>query len=375
VDGAEAISVGSELLLGEVVDTNLTYLADELARVGLPLRRSRQLRDARDELAAALREARAASQLVVVGGGLGPTHDDLTREALADALHERLAPDPALEADLRRRFGALGRPMPAANLRQALRVPSAEAIPNPIGSAPGWWVDRDGSVTVLLPGVPAELRRMWTEQVAPRLAGRFETRPVHRRVVRAFGIGESAVAERLSAVLGMDDPVSGIYARDDGIHVRFSTRGDPSTLEAPVRRAIELLARDCYGTDRTTLPLAAVAVLEARGIRSLASVEVGSGGALAAILSEAGVAGSMRYAGGLVRAPDGGGSPPPADVLVTLALLPERHEGVSPAEIALRGALGEVQRRVTVFGSGPQRLRRAAFGAIDLLRRAAAGAP
>ena len=148
--------------------------------------------------------------------------------ALADALGESLTADQALEAQLRERFGHIGR-MPESNLRQALRVPSAEILPNPIGSAPGWWVDRDGSVTALMPGVPSEMRRMFDEQVAPRLGERFALVPLRVRTVKTFGIGESAVAEALGDLLEQpgDGVLAGIYARDDGVHLRFSTRARP----------------------------------------------------------------------------------------------------------------------------------------------------
>ncbi len=142
-------------------------------------------------------------------GGLGPTHDDVTREGLADALDEPLTQDAVLEEQLRDRFGRIGR-MPPSNLRQALRIPSAEALANPIGSAPGWWVDRDGRVTVLMPGVPSEMRRMFDEQVTPRLAARFDAAPLAVRTVKTFGIGESALAEMLGNLL--EEPGPGVTA-------------------------------------------------------------------------------------------------------------------------------------------------------------------
>jgi nicotinamide-nucleotide amidase len=197
---AELLSIGSELLAGATIDTNAAYLGAALARLGIPLRSTRALPDDRSVIAAAFSEARARVPLVVATGGLGPTHDDVTREGLADALGEELRTDPTLEALLRERFASFGT-MPESNLRQALRVPSAEALANPIGSAPGWWVDRDGSVVVLMPGVPSEMRRMWDEQVEPRLGARFALRPVHAREVKTFGIGESALAELVGDLL------------------------------------------------------------------------------------------------------------------------------------------------------------------------------
>src|SRR5688500_17702723 len=149
---AELLSIGAELLLSETVDTNAAFLGRELAQIGLPLRHARMLGDDRDGIADGFREARARSSVVLATGGLGPTHDDLTREGLADALAEPLAEHPELVAVLEDRFRSFG-PMPAANRRQAMLIGSAEALPNPIGSAPGWWVDRDGVIVALLPGV------------------------------------------------------------------------------------------------------------------------------------------------------------------------------------------------------------------------------
>ncbi|HET7521326.1 MAG TPA: molybdopterin-binding protein, partial [Candidatus Limnocylindria bacterium] len=239
-DGPSAIvlSVGSELLVGETVDTNAAFLGRRLRELGITLLEVRQLPDDRSVLADAIRTARGAAPLVLITGGLGPTHDDLTREGLADALGEDLAADPILEAEVRDRFRSHGS-MPAVNLRQALRIPSAEAVPNPIGSAPGWWVDRDGVVTVAMPGVPSEMRRMFDEQVAARLAARVGAAALHVRTIKTFGLGESAVADRLGTVLSEpgDGVLAGIYARDDGVHLRFSTRGDPATLDAVAEHA------------------------------------------------------------------------------------------------------------------------------------------
>lgn len=369
---AEVISVGTELLLGETVDTNAAYLGSELAQLGLALRRTVQLPDDRAALTAGFRDARSRADLVAVTGGLGPTHDDLTREALADALGEQLVLDPGLEATLRDRFRRIG-PMAPRNLQQVMLIPSAEPLDNPIGSAPGWWVDRDGSVVVLLPGVPSEMRRMWSEQVVQRLAHRFDLRPLHKRVVRCYGIGESAAAAKLGDLLGGDDPVAGIYARDDGIHIRFSTRGDPATLERLVEQACIVLGDDVYGTDDTGVAEATLRALAAGRVRTLATTERGTGGSLAAALTERPATdGLARFAGGVVLADDAARVPPPrADVTLSAILESRAEGGRSVVRIGVSGALSQAERRVTVFGSGPQRLRRAAFAALDQLRRLA----
>ncbi|MDP9250009.1 MAG: molybdopterin-binding protein [Chloroflexota bacterium] len=365
------LSIGTEILLGEIVDSNAAHLAGELARLGVELRGVHQLADDRATIGASFAEARSAADLVIATGGLGPTHDDLTREGLADALGEPLTPDQGLQEELRRRFVAYG-PMPMSNLRQALRVPSAQALPNPIGSAPGWWVDRDGSVVVLLPGVPAEMRRMWSEEVVPRLEARFALRPLRIRTVKTFGLGESAVAEALEGLL--DAPghgiSAGIYARDDGVHLRFSTREDAAVLEPAAARAMQLLGDHVYGCDADTLPAVALRALAAHGVSSLASLESGTAGALLAILAEADGSG-VAYVGGVLTA-DGhdASAAPSADAVISLVLLPQDRHGRSRVQVSLDGAAIVPATQARIHGSGPQRQRRAAFAALDQVRRA-----
>ncbi|MEX2135673.1 MAG: molybdopterin-binding protein [Chloroflexota bacterium] len=371
---AELLSIGSELLAGETIDTNAAFLGSALARLGIPLRSIRALPDDRAVIAAAFAEAGGRVPLVVATGGLGPTHDDLTREGLADALGEELIPDHALEAQLRKRFAAFGT-MPESNLRQALRVPSAAALPNPIGSAPGWWVDREGLVVVLMPGVPSEMRRMWNEQVVHRLAGRFALRPVHARSVKTFGIGESALAEMVGDLLaepgaGVD---AGIYAHDDGVHLRFWTRGEVEALDAPVARALALLGDRAYGTDEAGLAGVALAALGRAGAATVASWEADTRGTLLSILAAAEAApGSAQFVGGLL---DGGGamSTLVADAVIQVSLLPTDAHGRSRVRVSVTGTVSLPMVEVRVHGSGPQRARRAAFAALDQVRRAFAG--
>ncbi|HEX5038922.1 MAG TPA: molybdopterin-binding protein, partial [Candidatus Limnocylindria bacterium] len=367
---AELLSIGAELLLGETVDTNAAFLGRELAALGLPLSGVRMLPDDRAVLREAFASAHGRSEVVVATGGLGPTHDDLSREGLADALGETLAEDPALISILEERFRALG-PMPATNRRQAMLIPSAEGLPNPIGSAAGWWVDRDGSVMVLLPGVPSEMRLMWSEQVRPRLAARFALAPLAMRTVKAFGIGESAMAERLGALLTEppDGVETGIYARDDGVHVRFATRGDPASLDRCVADALGALGDGVYGTDDDDLASLALARLGELGTNELCSWEADTQGALLAILSAATpVDGAARYVGGVLDM-GGSGGPPVGDAVLQLSLLHQDTGGRSRVRVALSGAVRMPSTELRIHGSGPQRLRRAAVAARDVVRR------
>jgi nicotinamide-nucleotide amidase len=364
------LSIGSELLVGETLDTNAAFLGAELARLGAVLRSVRSLPDERATIAAAFREALSGADLVLATGGLGPTHDDLTREGLADALDEKLVPDSELEAELRQRFAAYGR-MPESNLRQALRIASAETLPNPIGSAPGWWVTHGESAVAIMPGVPSEMRRMWSEQVAPRIRERLHPTPIATRTVKTFGIGESAVADLLGDMLAHpgDGVTAGIYARDDGVHLRFSTPSDAAVLSPLAERAAELLADHVWGTGADDLASTTLATLGRRGLTTLASWEADTEGTLLAILSAAEErAGSARYVGGMLDL----GAPlhaPLADAVLQVSLLPQDAHGRSRVRVAMAGTLSLPMTELRVHGSGPQRLRRAAFAALNEVRR------
>ena len=363
------LSIGSELLAGETIDANAAFLGRELAQLGVSLDGVRQLPDDRGAIAAAFAEARTAADVVLATGGLGPTHDDLTREGLADALGEELTADPALEAQLRERFGRLGR-MPDANLRQARRIPSAEALENPIGSAPGWWVDRDGTVFALMPGVPSEMRRMFTEQVTPRLAQRFELKPLHVRTVKTFGIGESAVAEVVADLLERpgESVSAGIYARDDGVHLRFSTRGDASQLTPLTDAAHRQLGEAVWGAGENDLGSVALAALGGAGASTVASWEADTQGAVLALLAATPhAAGAARFLGGVLDA-GGAPAPPVADAVLQVSLLPQDSGGRSRVRVALSGTPSFEMTELRIHGSGDQRLRRAAFAALNEVR-------
>jgi len=374
---AMLLSIGSELLRGEIVDTNAAELASELADLGLELRSIRQVPDEIAFIASAFAEARGSVDVVVASGGLGPTHDDLTRDGLAEAVGEPLTTNPAIVEQLTRRFGGADR-MPPSNLRQAMVISSASILENPIGSAPGWWVDRDGVVAVLMPGVPSEMRRMWREQVVPRLRERFALHSLRVATVKVFGVGESVVAATVRDLLERpgDGIQAGIYAKDDGVHLRFSTRGDPAALEALVSQARKLLGADAYGTDDVTLPALALAALGGAGVATLATVESGTDGALLSILANRGsgpIEGEARWLGGAFQPSDG---PAPsalaAQAVLTVRLRASEGSGRSRVDVRVDGVSASMtERQLRIHGSGAQRARRAAYAALDAVRRAA----
>ena len=293
ITSAELISVGTELLLGEIVDTNSTFLAADLAGRGVDVLWSARVGDNRGRIATLIAQALERSDLVVLGGGLGPTDDDLTRDAVAEVLGEEQVQDPELVAWLRRRFEATGRRMPERNLQQANVIASSAVLANPIGTAPGWLVttQRAGRSRriVTLPGPPRELTRMWREQVVPRLS--FPASRFYIRTFKTLGVGESQVAEKLGVLTTQSNPSVATYAKRDGVHVRVAAKaaeeGAARSLATPTITAVQR-ALDGYvwGQDAEELPRKVLEALVAKG-RRLAVAEGLSGGLLSELLEEA----------------------------------------------------------------------------------------
>ncbi len=295
---ATLLAVGSELTTGDTRDTNGGELARSLAEAGVGVRGITALPDDLGLVTAAFRDGLASVDLVVSTGGLGPTPDDLTREALAGAIGQVPVVDPHLEAQLRALYQRRGIDFPVVNLKQAWLIPSATAIPNPNGTAPGWWIDRaDGRLAVLLPGPPREMRPMWHDWVLPRLRerGLGDGRVV--RTLRTYGIGESQVAEALGdAMLRRANPVVATYARADWLDVRISAIDERGPAGRTIRTGTAILAETVvairetlegfvWAEGQTTWSDLVAAAASAAGAR-IAITEVGTGGALGALLAD-----------------------------------------------------------------------------------------
>jgi len=300
---AEIFSIGHELLMGEITDTNSPYLVSQLARLGLQVRQTSQIGDDLDHLSQAFKQALLRSRVILSTGGLGPTQDDLTREAIARVLGEEMRLQEELERELREHFRRRGISMPEQNLKQAMLIPSARAIPNPRGTAPGWWVEHSGSVLVAMPGPPGEMMEMWQNHVFPRLRERVGTQSIVTRTIKTTGLTEAGVAEMVAPHFGHDNPYLGIYARPDGIHLRIIARGDSDErarellqpLEESIRKALEPYI---WGYDDETPEISVGSMLKERGL-TLAAMESCTGGLLASTITD--VPGSSAYfKGGIV---------------------------------------------------------------------------
>lgn len=346
---AQILTVGDELLSGDTVNTNLTFLGERCRRLGVEVVRALSVRDRIDEIVAAVREA-AAADLLLVSGGLGPTSDDLTAEAVARACGVGLVRDAASEAAIAALFAARGRAMPEINRKQADFPAGAEVLPNPIGTAPGFAVVQPGGCLVAcMPGVPREMKKMMAEQVEPRLQARFAPPEIPRRVYRLVGRGESAIAvdvEPIAAAARARSPgLAAMY-----VHYRAATPQVLLILEglagADGARATEAelasfdmpfaaaLAPAMYGIGEAELEARVLTACRRAGLW-LATAESCTGGQIAARLTS--VAGSSAVVRGGVVAYD--------NAIKTAVL------GVPAEVIAAHGAVSEPVARAMAEGA------------------------
>jgi len=303
---SEIISIGTEILLGGITDTNSSYLAGQLSLLGIDLYWISQVGDNQTRLEEVLKRAWRRSELILTTGGLGPTEDDLTREAIAGMLGEKMAIVPSLESELRERFSRGDMEMPLSNLKQATLIPSAESITNARGTAPGWWVVRDGRIIVAMPGPPAELQEIWQKQIQPRLR-QGSTAIILSKTFKTLGLSEAGLGELVSPLLSSANPTLAVYAKADGIQVRLTAKAETEKQaeemiaggEVDVRA---ILDEYIWGTDNDTLETVIGRLLIEKGL-SLAVIEDYSRGWLTASLTD--VPESLSFfKGGLVACSD-----------------------------------------------------------------------
>jgi nicotinamide-nucleotide amidase len=375
IASAEILSIGTELTVGETRDTNAGELARSLVEAGVAVARLTALPDDLATVAAAFAAALERADLVLSTGGLGPTPDDLTREAIAATCDETPAVDPELEAWLRALWERRGLPFAEMNLKQAWLIPSGVAIPNDNGTAPGWWVRRpDGRSIVALPGPPREMRPMWFEWALPRLRDGGLGADAAVLTFRLTGIGESAAADLLGEeLLRRPNPIVATYARADAVDVRMSARPvDGRTAEELVAEVAEIvrerLGQHVWATGTTTWAEAIDARLVELGW-SLATWEAGTSGALVGLVGDMQ---SLRRA--VVDAgPETSTEAAAAGLLVetgadvVLGVRAREQGGDSSVSVAVATASGVHRERRLVFLGGPMGRSRAALTAAAIL--------
>ena len=346
---AEIIAVGSEMLTAERVDTNSLYLAGELNKLGIEVVAKAVVGDDRARLAEAVAAAARRSPIVILSGGLGPTEDDVTREAVAQALDRKLVYDAEIAGALERRFAQFQRKMAEINRRQAFLIEGAAALANDRGTAPGQWLEEPGGVVVLLPGPPYELRAMFERQCLPRLA-RIAPRLVIRAIeLRATGITESDLDQLIAPVYKKyDNPATTILASDGTIQIhlraRAPTAAEADGLLAEVAGPIQQLLGDrIYSANGDPLEVVVGDLLVKAGA-TLAVAESCTGGMLGERITSA--AGSSRYfLGGLVTYQNA----MKVELLGVSAEILERFGAVS-AETAEAMAAGVRRRTGATYG-------------------------
>ena len=281
----EVITIGSELLLGQVVDTNAAELGRALAGAGAEVVRHVSVADRPEVIRAAVQESLDRTGFVITTGGLGPTRDDMTKLEVAALFDKPLKLDESVLRSLEERFRRLGRTMPAVNRTQAEVPDGATVLPNPRGTAPGLWVEAGGRVVVMLPGVPSEMRGLLVEEVLPRILQRCAGRVVRSRTVRTTGIAESALAERIGAIEDEIAPLTLAYLPStEGVDLRVTAWGlgeDDAEHRLAATAAVlrQRAAEHVYGEERTDLAAVVLDQLRARKSR-LVVAESCTGGLL-----------------------------------------------------------------------------------------------
>lgn len=347
---AEIICVGTELLLGDILNSNAQFLAQQLAQLGIPHYYQTVVGDNVERLKQVIEIATSRAQILIFTGGLGPTPDDLTCETIADFFGVPLVERPEIIEDIAQKFAGRGRVMTTSNRKQALIPQGAEILPNPTGTAPGIiWQPRPEITIFTFPGVPSEMHRMWQETAVPFLQNQgWGKEIIYSRSLRFWGIGESALAEKVSAYLNLLNPTVAPYAGKGEVRLRISAKATSEeaaeALIKPIEKQIKDIAGlDYYGADDDTL--AAVVGQMLRVSKETVSVaESCTGGGLGQMLTE--IPGSSDYFWGGVISYDNS---------VKVRLLGVNTEdldkfGAVSATVAEQMAVGVKTRLLTTWG-------------------------
>lgn len=349
-DSAEIICVGTELLLGDILNSNTQFLAQQLAKLGIPHFYQTVVGDNPKRIQQALAIACKRSRLLIFTGGLGPTPDDLTTETLADFFGTPLEERSEIWADIQQKFARLNRPLPESNRKQAWLPKGAIELPNPTGSAPGMIWQPQPTLTILtFPGVPSEMKIMWQETAVPYLQSQgWSQGTLVSRTLRFWGIGESALAEKVAPFLAQANPTVAPYADLGEARLRITARAESETAALALIEPVEaelraLTGPDCYGQDEDSLASVVGELLRSHH-QTLAVAESCTGGGLGQLITQ--VSGSSAYfMGGVIS----------YDNAVKINLLGVDAEvlaqqGAVSAPVAEQMALGVKQRLQTDWG-------------------------
>jgi competence/damage-inducible protein CinA-like protein len=296
---AEIITIGTEILLGEIVDTNTKTLARALRDIGLDIYRTSTVGDNADRIASAVKESMLRASAVITTGGLGPTVDDATREGIASAFDVETSYDPELWSQIEARFASFGLKPTENNRRQAFIPEGAIPIENPVGTAPAFIMESESSSVIALPGVPAEMVYLLEENIIPYLRKRLNLRGIIKsRILRTAGMGESQIDHKIEDLERLSNPTVGLSAHPGRVDIRITAKAESEAsaddliwgVEATLRQR---LGENIYGYDKDTLEDVLVDWLRQNNER-IVTMEFGTASALAGSLSSF----SDVYAGG-----------------------------------------------------------------------------
>lgn len=347
---AEIICVGTELLLGEILNSNAQFLAEELAQLGIPHYYQTTVGDNPQRIHQVIATAIQRSSILIFTGGLGPTPDDLTTEAIADFFETPLIERPEIIADINEKFSRINRPIAENNYKQALLPQGADILANSTGTAPGLiWQPRPGITLLTFPGVPSEMKRMWKDIAVPYLKSQgWGKERIYSQVLRFRGIGESSLAEKVAPLFELKNPTVAPYAALGEVRLRVSSKAasEAEALAAiePVATQIrEIAGLDYFGQDEETIASVVGKLLLHKG-QTVSVAESCTGGGLGGVFTE--VPGSSRYFYGGIIAYDN------QVKIKLLGVNPDDLEtfgAVSP-EVAGQMALGVKQSLQTDWG-------------------------
>jgi len=304
---AEIIPTGTEILLGNIVDTNSSFLANQLSLLGIDLYFISAVGDNKERLLHTLRQAWARADLIITTGGLGPTQGDITREAIAELLGEELKVDEKLWQELRALFSHYHEKIPQGNVKQATIIPSAQVIRNSLGTAPGWWIEKDNHIIVAMPGPPDEMQLMWEESILPRLRQKATGTTIVSKIIKTFGLAEAKIDELLTPFLSLSNPTLATYIKPDGIYLRITAKAQEAPeaermiaqREADIR---DILAPYIWGADEDTLDSVVGALLKVNKL-NLATMESFTDGLLSNTIASS-LESSAYFKGGLIACCD-----------------------------------------------------------------------
>ena len=397
----ELVSIGSELLLGQIVDTNSAWISQRLAEVGANTYYKTTVGDNLRRMVEVLSQAVNRSDVVITGGGIGPTQDDLTREAVAEVFGVEVVTHEESMQELRDRYQRRGFIVTKNNEKQAQIPEGAKVVKNPNGTAPAFIMEGESATVICLPGVPFEMKWLVTNEVIPYLQGRFDLHEtIHYRVLKVIDMGESAVDDKIGHLIAeSSNPTVGVLARPGQVDVRIASRAesteDALTMIEPMERQVrDILGQNVFGVDDETIESVVGELLSSIGA-SIAVYEDLSGGAVAEVMRT--TAGDLFIEGHIANSEDTRSrmvpavyEPSPGMDYATKLARAVRIGAVATYGIAVHGVAGSesealnlaqgdtyivvddgqqvTKRHVRTAGSKAPDRRRAAMNALGLLR-------